>query len=547
MKKAGGGPAGAGEYPILNVAHRTMGCGKGIGERCSPLCSAEVTDVDETPLAGAEAKLFRGVAARLNYLSPDRPDIQYAVKEAARTMANPRACDWGLLKKIGRYLLYWPRLQIRFAWQKRPECMDGYTDSDWAGCTKSRRSTSGAVLMIGHHCIKSSSKQQKVLALSSAEAETYGMVNCSAELLGLQACAEDLGLSYKANVYADASAALGIVMRRGIGKVRHIRTQSLWLQEAHATRRLGFEKIDGSMNPADLMTKHLSDTLLTRHLEQMRAIPMGGRAATAPTLNSLDLHDHDHYFLGSCSGAGALKRGGEVNVQEVKLTGTQLSGQTRRAANGNIISGIESRGIYTKQGIPHTCATGTCLQVRKWGDDEEQDVQRLACVACILGLDRRQQPAGEDSIEGRRCSERRLLRVTFNPNVRIYKVQPYSEVYGAHPRTFNFDKYGNHQSMKIVPSEDCQHLGRGTASGGVRNHAMQIGMADRRLTKAGRAGIVTGGGTEKRAKAQTQRSTQGTATCDQCVDRSTTCSACSVDLLYVRRAAQAVSVRPLYR
>ena len=56
-------------------------------------------EIDETPLEGAEAKLFRGIAARLNYLGPDRPDIQYAVKEAARTMASPRACDWCLLKK----------------------------------------------------------------------------------------------------------------------------------------------------------------------------------------------------------------------------------------------------------------------------------------------------------------------------------------------------------------------------------------------------------------------------------------------------------------
>ena len=57
-------------------------------------------------------------------------------------------------------------------------CIDGHTDSDWGGCTKSRKTTSGAVIMLGQHMIKSYSKQQKVLALSSAEAETYGMVAC---------------------------------------------------------------------------------------------------------------------------------------------------------------------------------------------------------------------------------------------------------------------------------------------------------------------------------------------------------------------------------
>ena len=67
--------------------------------------------IDESPLNKEDAKVFRGVAARLNFLGPDRPDMRYAIKEAARCMAIPRQCDWPLLKKIGRYLLY-----IDLAW-----------------------------------------------------------------------------------------------------------------------------------------------------------------------------------------------------------------------------------------------------------------------------------------------------------------------------------------------------------------------------------------------------------------------------------------------
>ena len=137
-----------------------------------------------------------------------------------------------------------------------------------------------------------------MLALSSAEAERYGMVACSAELLGIQSCARDMGLIYEGTINADASAALGIVMRRGIGKVRHIRTQSLWLQEAHATKRIGFEKIDGSPNPSDLMTKHLTDTLQQRHLVYINAVPTGGRAESAPELNAFGGED-ERYFLGT--------------------------------------------------------------------------------------------------------------------------------------------------------------------------------------------------------------------------------------------------------
>ena len=54
--------------------------------------------------------LYRSVAARLNYLSPDRADIQYVVKEVCRTMASPRLVDLTKLKRIVRYLIGRPRM-----------------------------------------------------------------------------------------------------------------------------------------------------------------------------------------------------------------------------------------------------------------------------------------------------------------------------------------------------------------------------------------------------------------------------------------------------
>ena len=50
---------------------------------------AEKIDEDEEPLPPAESTMFRGIAARCNYLQPDRPDIQYAVKECCRLMFCP--------------------------------------------------------------------------------------------------------------------------------------------------------------------------------------------------------------------------------------------------------------------------------------------------------------------------------------------------------------------------------------------------------------------------------------------------------------------------
>ena len=210
-------------------------------------------------------------------------------------MCAPRKCDWRILRKIGRYLIRRPRVAMLFGWQHRPSQMDGFSDSDWAGCSRSRKSTSGGVILRGNHPIKSWSRQRRTIALSSAEAETYGMVACSAELLGIQACAKDLGMVSGVSVYADASAAVGIVQRRGVGKLRHIRTQSLWLQEAHATKRIHFEKVDGSRNLADLLTKHLAEILMDRHMKVIGALPEDGRASTAPTLASLGINEQPLY------------------------------------------------------------------------------------------------------------------------------------------------------------------------------------------------------------------------------------------------------------
>ena len=91
-----------------------------------------------------------------------------------------------------------------------------------------------------------------------------------------------------AEIYTDSSAALGISQRSGLGKVRHLRTQGLWVQEARQTGRLAYRKVLGSMNPADVLTKHVPAEVLQKHLGALGAEARGGRANTAPELNSLE-------------------------------------------------------------------------------------------------------------------------------------------------------------------------------------------------------------------------------------------------------------------
>ena len=61
-----------------------------------------------------EASKYRALVARCNYLSPDRPDVAYSVKELARNMSSPTKGNWAQLKRLGRYLKGKPRLQMNF-------------------------------------------------------------------------------------------------------------------------------------------------------------------------------------------------------------------------------------------------------------------------------------------------------------------------------------------------------------------------------------------------------------------------------------------------
>ena len=108
--------------------------------------------------------------------------------------------------------------------------MSVFSDSNWTGCRETRKSTSGAVFMRGAHLIKSYSRTQSNIALSSAEAELYAMASAASEGLGLAAMIKDYGRIVEPHLKVDATAAIGIAQRKGLGKLRHLDTQSLWIQ-----------------------------------------------------------------------------------------------------------------------------------------------------------------------------------------------------------------------------------------------------------------------------------------------------------------------------
>ena len=112
--------------------------------------------------------------------------------------------------------------------------------------------------MIGKHLVKSWSSTQGPISLSSGEAEFYGVVKASGIALGYQALLRDLGVGLPVRVWTDSTVTMGICGRSGLGKLRHVDTRSLGVQQRVRDKSLETRKVHGEVHPSDLFTNHLS-------------------------------------------------------------------------------------------------------------------------------------------------------------------------------------------------------------------------------------------------------------------------------------------------
>ena len=115
--------------------------------------------------------------------------------------------------------------------------------------------------MMGGHCLKTWSATQGAVALSSAEAEIYAMVEGGLRLKGLDTLAREVGFKMSSRILrmaTDSSAAKSFVARRGLGKMRHLEVKDLWLQQEVLEGKISVKKVWGTENMADLMTKYLN-------------------------------------------------------------------------------------------------------------------------------------------------------------------------------------------------------------------------------------------------------------------------------------------------
>ena len=168
----------------------------------------------------------------------------------------------------------------QYPWCPLSNEIEAYVDADHAGCFRTRKSTLGGTLMWNRRFIKGWSKTMDILALSSGESELAAVVKGATEALGLQSILKDFGVNTTLHLLSDATAAIGIVCRLGLGRVRHLATADLWIQQRLRCGGVKVSKWPGTDNPADLMTKYQPRTV-TSFFRMVRANSSGVRPGPA--------------------------------------------------------------------------------------------------------------------------------------------------------------------------------------------------------------------------------------------------------------------------
>ena len=130
------------------------------------------------------AALYGSLAAKLLYLSADRPDLGFVAKELMRKLSSPGQADWDKLVNVGRYLLLRPCVGVCCEYRALEDTVLAMSDVSHAACHWSRKSTCGIVLFWGGFPLKYISRIIPTLCLSSAESELLGLTMAAAEGLG---------------------------------------------------------------------------------------------------------------------------------------------------------------------------------------------------------------------------------------------------------------------------------------------------------------------------------------------------------------------------
>ena len=174
-------------------------------------------------------------------------------------MHAPSVSDFSNLKRIMRYVKGTVSMGLLFLHDT--DCtLRAYSDSDWAGCQSTRRSTGGFCTFLGQNLISWSSKKQPTLSKSSTEAEYRSLSETASELAWMSILLKELGISLLVTpeLFRDNLSSIYLTANPAFHKrTKHFETDFHYVRERVALGSLVVRHIPARLQLVDIFTKSL--------------------------------------------------------------------------------------------------------------------------------------------------------------------------------------------------------------------------------------------------------------------------------------------------
>ena len=214
----------------------------------------------ESPLV--DAMEYRSLVGGLRYLMNTRPDITYAVNYVSRFLEKPKEDHRAAVKHLLRYVAGTLDLGVFYRRGRSDgHQLIGYSDSDYAGDIDDRKSTSGMLYCLGSSPITWNSGKQKVVALSSCEAEYIAAAYGACQGVSLAQLLKDLvgGKPGAPILRVDNKSAIDLAKNPvHHERSKHIETKYHYISKSVEDGKISLEQIPTGDQLANIMTKSLA-------------------------------------------------------------------------------------------------------------------------------------------------------------------------------------------------------------------------------------------------------------------------------------------------
>ena len=239
-----------------------MGDCKSVATPAEPGLKLSLDMSPKTDKERDEMKLIpykEAVGALLYISTTTRPDISYAVGQAAKFNHNPGLIHWRAVKRIFRYLAGTRKHGIFFS-PREDQGVVGFTDADHAGDLDDRGSTSGCVFLCHGGSISWFSRKQNCTSLSTTEAEFVAGGEAAKEATWIRAFLKEIQKrgSEAIPFFCDNQGAIRVANNPELHrKMKHVELRFRFVQQAQKTGIIDARYVDSQNQIADIFTKAL--------------------------------------------------------------------------------------------------------------------------------------------------------------------------------------------------------------------------------------------------------------------------------------------------